>query len=273
MRVTSDPRRSLFFLLVAALACAVAACHRGAESRAEQTATQQQSDQQSDQQSARDNIAQADQLYAQREDLARVRQAVILLRQARTADFGNYEANWKLARSNYVLGDRATDQTEREQAFRDGIEAGKEAVKLQPEKAEGHFWLAANYGGSAQTSTLAGLSTVNDIRTELETVLRFDESYEGGSAYMGLGRLYLEAPKMLGGDPLKAVSVMEKGQRYADTNSFYRLELAKAYLAVKRKDDARKQLNALINMKPDQEHLPEYKKSVEEAHQLLDKGL
>src|SRR5215212_2161311 len=37
-------------------------------------------------------IAQADELYAQREDIARLRQGVALLRQAHTADTANYEA-------------------------------------------------------------------------------------------------------------------------------------------------------------------------------------
>ena len=35
----------------------------------------------------------------------------------------------------------------------------------------------------------------------MEAVLKIDESYQGYSAYLGLGRLYLQAPKMLGGDP------------------------------------------------------------------------
>jgi hypothetical protein len=276
MIVNHRLRNCFFFILVAGLAWTSFACRKATRSQAEETALDQQSGQQSVQQSvqqsAQNFIAQADNQYAQREDLARVRQAIIFLRQARTADFGNYEARWKLAEFNYFLGENTTDKTERETAFRDGIEAGKEAVKLQPEKAEGHFWLGANYGGSAQTSTLAGLSSVNDIRTEMETVLRLDESYEDGSAYMVLGQLYLEAPKMLGGDTLKAIQILEKGRRYAETNSAYRLELAKAYLAVERKADARKELNAIINMKPDPSYMPEHKRSLEEAHKLLDNG-
>lgn len=276
MRVTRHLRQSIFFLSLAGFVYMTSACRDANNSQAGGAAndrqSNQQSNQQSDQQSAQNNIAQADSLYAQRDDLNNVRRGIILLRQARTSDFGNYEASWKLAEFNYYLGDNASDTTERDKALRDGIEAGKEAVKLQPEKPEGHFWLGANYGGSAQANTLAGLSSIEDIRNEMETVLRLDEGYQEGSAYMALGQLYLDAPKMLGGDPLKAVQVLEKGQRYGEDNSFYRLQLARAYLAVKRKDDARKQLNAIINMKPDPEFMPEYKKSVEEARKLLDEN-
>jgi hypothetical protein len=226
-----------------------------------------------DQQSAHDLIAQADKLYEGREDLAHARQAIALLRQSLLADKDNYEAAWKLAKFSFYLGDFTNGGEERERSFRDGIEAGKTAVKLQPEKPEGHFWLGANYGGRAQTSTLSGFSAIKDIRQEMETVLRLDEGFEGGSAYMALGQLYLEAPKLLGGDSQKAVQVLEKGLHYGESSSPYRLQLAKAYIAVKRKDDARKQLNAIINIKPDPQYLPEYKKAAEEARQLLDKNL
>jgi tetratricopeptide (TPR) repeat protein len=256
-------RKPLFFFLIAALVWTATAC-RAEHLQAEEAVA--------DQQSAQNFIAQADKLYAQREDLAHARQAIALLRQALTADTGNYEAAWKLAKFNYYLGDFTNLGDEREKSFRDGIEAGKAAVKLQPLKPQGHLWLGANYGGRAQTSTLSGFSAVKDIRQEMETVLRLDEGFESGSAYMALGQLYLEAPKLLGGDQQKAVQVLEKGLRYGENSSPYRLQLAKAYLAVKRKDDARKQLNALLEIKPDPEYLPEYRRASEEARKLLDKG-
>ena len=200
----------------------------------------------------------------------RLRQAIILLRQARTADFSNYDAAWRLAKFNYYLA-MHTEGDERNQAFREGIEAGKAAIKLQNGKPEGHFWLGANYGGSAQTGTLAGLATVDDIRNEMQTVLRQDEGYQNGSAYMVLGLVYLQAPKLLGGDPQKAVEEMEKGLRFGESNAFLHLHLAEAYLKVERTADARRQLNAIISMTPDPNYLPEYKEAVTQARQMLEK--
>jgi hypothetical protein len=138
---------------------------------------------------AAQTVAEANEFYRQRDDLRKVRSGVALLRQARIADYGSYEAAWKLAKFNYYLGMHTTDEVERDAAFRDGIEAGKSAVQLQGAKAEGHFWLGANYGGSAEHSTLAGLSSIEDIRREMEAVLKIDERYQGGSAYLALGEL------------------------------------------------------------------------------------
>lgn len=221
-------------------------------------------------QSAAVYISQADQLYAQREDITRIRQAVALLRQAHAADPGNYDAAWRLSKFNYYLATH-TDGDERDKAFREGIEAGKAAIKLQNDKPEGHFWLGADYGGSLEKGTVAGLATVDDVRGEMQAVLKLDEGYQDGSAYMVLGLVDLKAPKLLGGDPQKAVAEMEKGLRFGETNAFLRLHLAEAYLAVGRTEDARQQLNAIINMTPDPNYLPEYKEATAEARQLLEK--
>jgi TRAP transporter TatT component family protein len=157
-----------------------------------------------------ERIAEADVLYSQRKDLAKVRSAIFVLRQAQIADDVNYEVASRLAKFNYYLGAHGSDDGERESAFRDGIEAGKTAVHLQDNRADGHFWLGANYGGSAEMSLLVGFSNFQDIRGEMERVIEIDERYEAGSAYMVLGQLYLKAPRMLGGDNKKALEYLEK---------------------------------------------------------------
>src|SRR6266545_235125 len=119
-------------------------------------------------------VAEADQLYASRGDLTQVRRGIVALRQAQAADPTNYELAWRLAKFNYYVGAHSSDSNERDKAFRDGIEAGKLAVKLQDGKPDGHFWLGANYGGRAQSSTLAGLTEIEDIKQEMEAVLKLD---------------------------------------------------------------------------------------------------
>src|SRR6266852_7987937 len=173
-------------------------------------------------------IAVADQLYAGRTDLVKIRQGIVALRQAQAEDQSNYDLAWRLAKFNYYLGAHSPEPTERDKAFHDGVEAGKLAVKLQDGKPDGHFWLGANYGGKAQTSMLSGLSEIDDIKHEMETVLKLDEKYQSGSAYMVLGQLYLEAPGLLGGDTKKAIEYFQKGLRFGPNNSLLRWHLAQA---------------------------------------------
>jgi tetratricopeptide (TPR) repeat protein len=220
---------------------------------------------------ATDKIAAAEGLYAGREDMNKARAAVTALRQAHTTDYGNYEAAWKLARAAFYVGDLTDNDSERDDMFREGTQAGQAAVKLQPDKADGHFWLGANYGGTAEHSTIANLSSFQDIKGEMEAVLKIDEAYQGYSAYLGLGRLYLKAPKILGGDTTKAVEYLEKGVKVNPNNTVMRYHLAEAYEANRRDADAKKQIEALMAMTPDPKYVAEHKNAVEKAKKLLAK--
>lgn len=275
------PRVALVILLVFAV-LAVASCSRSdsedppsapGETPAGQTPATTGSPSPADTANVATLIAQADQFYNGREDMAKIREAIKTLQQARAADFESYDATWRLARCDYYLGANTEDNKERDKAFTDGIEAGREAVKLQGNKPEGHFWLGANLGGQAENSALSGLSDVGEIRREMETVIRLDESFQSGSAYMVLGQVDLETPKFLGGDPQRAVEQLEKGLKFGEKNSLLRLHLAEAYLAVKRPADARKQLNTILTMQPDPEYAPEHREAVAEAKKMLAQGL
>lgn len=265
MNLTNSFRILIFCLIAAGLLSVSTACASSNSATMEATQTV-------DAKQATELLAQADKLYAQREDLARVREALAMLRRVRAVDNKNYDAAWRMARFNYFLGDHTTDEKEREAAFRDGVEAGEAAIRLQPKKPEGHFWYGANLGGRAMVEgPLTGLTTVKDVRREMETVLQLDEGYLGGSAYMAIGRVELETPGILGGDNKRAVETLEKGLRFGADNALLRLRLAQAYLAVKRPDDARKQINFILNMTPNADFVPEYKDATREARQLLAK--
>jgi tetratricopeptide (TPR) repeat protein len=224
-----------------------------------------------DAKAASDRIAEAETLYAGREDLNKARVAVAALRQARTAEYGNFEAAWKLARAAFYVADHTDNDSERDDMYREGIEAGKAAIALQPNRPEGHFWLGANYGSSAAHSTLANLSSFQDIKGEMESVLKIDEGYEGYSAYLGLGRLYLEAPRVLGGDSKKAIEYLEKGVKLSPTNMMMRADLAEAYINNNRDAEAKKQIEAILSATPDPKYAAEHKEAVAKAQKLSTK--
>ncbi|HKP82782.1 MAG TPA: TRAP transporter TatT component family protein [Pyrinomonadaceae bacterium] len=240
------------------------ACNNGAPETVSSTGS-------SDAKAAAAQIAEAEPLYDGREDMTKARTAVTILRQAHAADYGNYEAAWKLARAAFFVGDRTDNDTERDDMFREGTIAGKAAVQLQPNKPEGHFWLGANYGGTAAHSTLSNLSSFQDIKGEMEAVLKLDEGYQGYSAYLGLGRLYLQAPKMLGGDVGKAIDYLEKGLKLNPNNTVMRFHLAEAYETNNRDADAKKEIETIIATTPDPKYIAEHKDAVEKAKKLQEK--
>jgi tetratricopeptide (TPR) repeat protein len=220
---------------------------------------------------AAEAIAEADRLYAERPDLAKVRQAIVSLRQAQGDDQANYDIAWRLAKYNYYVGAHSDNSTEKDKAFNDGLEAGKLAVKLQDGRPEGHFWLGANYGGRAQSSMMSGLSGTEDIKSEMEKVLKIDERFQSASAYMVLGQVYCQSPRMMGGDVPKAIEYLEKGAKLAPDNALMRVRLAEAYAAANRNGDAKKAIDELLAMKPVPGYEPEYNEAVAEAKKLQEK--
>ncbi|HXM50777.1 MAG TPA: TRAP transporter TatT component family protein [Pyrinomonadaceae bacterium] len=257
-RLLKNARKIGGFLLLGPLLLPGISCRKAAPAPAETAAMHP----------AAEAVAQAEQLFAGRQDLVKVRQAVVVLRLAQAEDQGNYELAWRLAKFNYYLGDHSPDTAERDKAFHDGIEAGKLAVKLADSKPEGHFWLGANYGGQAKTSMLAGLSEFDDIKHEMQAVLKLDEGYQDASAYLALGQLYLEAPGFMGGDIQQSIQYLEKGLKLGPHNALLRSELAAAYVEAHRNEDARKQIDALLAMKPAAGYEPEYNEAVAEVKKL-----
>ncbi len=261
--MTPTTRKSLP-LLLALLASAALSCSKG-EVRRDEPAPPGPP--------AAELIAQADRLYAERGDsLESVRKALSFLRLARARENRNYEAAWKLARAAYYLGAHGTDENERLEAFREGIAAGELAAQFDPDRPEGHFWHGANVGGRAQLQgPIYAIASVQEIRQDMEKVIKIDEGFQAGSAYLALGQMDLELPEVLGGDDERAVQELERGLAFGEQNALLRVKLAEAYLKLRRTADARRQLQAVLKIKPSPDFKPEYAQAVAEARKLLEK--
>lgn len=210
-------------------------------------------------------------LFGQREDVTKLREAVRTLGAVRNPDGRNYEVEWKFARYSYFLGRQTGDEKERDKAFEDGKLAGRIASRVEPGKPEGYFWFAANLGEQAKLSPVTvGLKAIDDIREAMNKVIEIDPKYQGASAYDALAQIELSTAGMMGGKPEKAVELVEKGLGIEKNNTYLYLRAAEAYLAVGKKAEARKHIDHLLKMPPDPEYLIEYRESVEKAKKMLE---
>lgn len=215
-------------------------------------------------------IKKADDFYRQRQDLAKLREAISVLKQARSADSENFEVQWRLAQASYYLGKHTTDEKESDKALTDGIAAARAAQRLNSEKPDGHFWLGANLGGEAEKSPYTkGIASMGEIRQSMRKVIEIDQTYQGASAFDALAQLELKGG-FAGGKAEKALEYLEKGLAIDKTNPYANLHLAEAYLMLNRKADAKKQLENLIKMTPNPLYQPEHADAVQQAKKLLE---
>jgi tetratricopeptide (TPR) repeat protein len=192
-----------------------------------------------------------------------------LWRQALAADAHNFEAAWKLARADYWLGGHADERDRR--AFLDGgIEAARQAIALQPNRPEGHFWLAANMGALAESFGLRqGLKYRKPIKEALETVLRIDPAFQDGSADRALGRWYYKVPGLFGGSRKEAEAHLRASLKYNPDSTASHFFLAELLLDAGRKAEARAELQKVIDAPLNPEWAPEDQDFKQKARALL----
>ena len=214
-------------------------------------------------------IAKADELFRQRYDTNNLREAVAALAAIRNPEDRNYEVEWKFAKYSYFLARQTKDPLESEEMLTKGREAGKIAMRVEPNKPDGHFWYGANLGELARRSPVTvGIRSVDDIRQAMNKVIELEPGYQGASAFDALAQVEL-ATRLTGGDARKAVELLEKSLEFEKDNANIRARLAEAYLAVKRDADARRQIDYLLQMEPHPEYVPEYNESVAKVKKLL----
>jgi len=187
-----------------------------------------------------------------------------------SADPRNADAAWKLARSDYWLGGHAPD-TERRHFFEQGIDAGRQAVALQPNRPEGHFWIAANMGALAESYGLRqGIKYRKPIKEELETVLRLDPRFQQGSADRALGRWYYKVPSLFGGSHKEAEAHLRTSLTYNPNSTASLFFLAELLLDDGRKDDARAELQKIRDAPIDPDWAPEDRDFKDKARKMAE---
>ena len=216
--------------------------------------------------------ADPDALYRAREDLTSATQAAEIWTTRLNTNPNDFESAWKLARARYWLGTNGLPQPQRRAALEAGIEDGRKAVALQPNRPEGHFWIAANMGALAESIGLRqGIRYRGPIRDELQTVLKLDAGYLHGSADRALGRWYYKVPGLFGGDKKKSEEHLRKALSYNPNSVITRLFLAETLIELNRDAEARKELEAALAAPGDPEWAPEDRRFKQQAKQLLAK--
>jgi tetratricopeptide (TPR) repeat protein len=198
-----------------------------------------------------------DTLYARRETLADAWRAAEIWSERLRKDPGDFVSAWKLARARYWLGGHAAEG-DRKRVLEEGVAAGRAAAALAPGRPEGHFWIAANMGALAESFGLRqGLKYRGTIRDELLTVLKLDPAFQQGSADRALGRWYFRVPRMFGGSKQKSEEHLRASLKYGPDSTASHFFLAETLFALGRREEARAELQRVIDAPLDPEWAPE----------------
>jgi predicted Zn-dependent protease len=139
-----------------------------------------------------------------------------------------------------------------------GVSAGEAAVRLRPDRPEGHFWLAADMGALAESfGIVQGLKYRSRIKEELERAQAIDPSWQEDSADSALGQWYFEVPRLLGGSRAKAEDHLRRVLDRFPQNMTALSFLAEVLAAERRTREAGALLQRLMAVPLDPDWAPE----------------
>ncbi len=220
---------------------------------------------------AQDNLQKGDELLAKRDSLETIKKAMDIFEKELAAH--PYEAGWRLMKAIYHYGDmEGVSKDEKKKIYQKGIKIGEDLVKKYPDRVEGHFWLGVLYGVYGEVrGVMKSLFLIKPIKREMNAVLKIDEKYDCGGAHRVLGRLYYKVPGLFGGSKKKSLQHLMKSKEICPNNLLTRLYLAETLIALKKKEEARKELREALTLEPLPEDKPEEAKQKAKIKALLEK--
>ena len=207
--------------------------------------------------------------YASREYAGSAEAAVSTLEKVLVIEPQNYEALWKLSQYYKWLGDKAPDENKLDY-FEKGKTYAEEAIKVEPDKVEGHFWRGVHMGRTGEEKgILNSLFLVGPIKDEMEKCIKIDPTFD--EAYYVLGVLYRKAPSwpLSCGDIKKSKEELLLAIKYNPNRLLSHLGLAETYINTGDYNEAREELNKVINLPFEPDRIPEDKEYKSQAAQML----
>lgn len=179
------------------------------------------------------------------------------------------EAMTLLSRVWLTYGDVvAKDRDEKLVAYEKGRDIAKRAIELSPNDPDAHFWYTANMGRWGQTrGVLRSLFLVPQVKEQLDLILAINPNYVPALDVYGM--LYYELPGFLGGN-------LELSERYIrqaiglDPHlTVSRVDLARVLIKRKKYEEARSELNRVLEEKEPKLYADWYVKDRKEAVELI----
>ncbi|MFC2160263.1 TRAP transporter TatT component family protein [Acidobacteriota bacterium] len=203
-------------------------------------------------QSADELVAQADEMLKSLADMDTAQDMLAKYETAAESIENKYDVNWKMSRVLYHIGTHTADKKAQQEIFSQAIVRAEEAIALEPEKPDGHFWLAVNNGKFGESKgVMKSLGLVKPIKESMNKVIELDRGYEEGGADRVLGRVFFKVPGIAGGDKDQSLKHLLKSIEFGPNDPLTLLYLGETYLALNEIDKSREALDKVLSMEDD----------------------
>jgi tetratricopeptide (TPR) repeat protein len=153
-----------------------------------------------------------------------------------------------LGRTCFLLG-QLVPESQAMGYYQQGQSYAETLIREEPNRVEGHYWLALNLCGQAEVgSKLLGRRLLPRIMDELQGAIALEAGYDQAGAHRVLGRIYYEAPgwPLSVGDMQKSRQHLQAAVRLAPATSTNHLYLAQTLLRLQDPGLARQELEQVL---------------------------
>jgi tetratricopeptide (TPR) repeat protein len=153
-----------------------------------------------------------------------------------------------LGHTCFVLG-QLVPESQAMGYYQQGQSYAETLIREEPNRVEGHYWLAMNLCGQADVGgKLLGRKLLPRIMEELQRAVALDAAYDQAGAHRVLGRIYYEAPgwPLSVGDMQKSRQHLQAAVHLSPATSTNHLYLAETLSRLKEAGLARQELAQVL---------------------------
>jgi len=196
---------------------------------------------------AKGGIERGDLFYAIPRTPDRVRQAALAYEGAAQERDQAYRGDWMAARAYIWLAQYAQeDRAQQEKDIASAVALARRAVAAAPDRAEGHYYLAAALGLFSQAHS--AINHLNEMAREGELAAAIDPTIDHAGPYRLLGSLYGFAPEppISFGDQDKGLELLRQAVKLAPDEPENHFRLAQLLAAMGKRQEAREQVKTAL---------------------------
>jgi tetratricopeptide (TPR) repeat protein len=178
-----------------------------------------------------------------------------------------------LGRTCFVLG-QVAPEPQAMRYYQQGQSYAETLIREEPNRVEGHYWLALNLCGQAEVgSKLLGRKLLPRILEELQRAAALDAAYDQAGAHRVLGRIFYEAPgwPLSVGDLAKSRQHLQAAVHLSPATSTNHLYLAQTLLRLQESGLAQQELAQVLKSTRAAVRPQDLEEDRQEARRLLAK--
>ena len=173
--------------------------------------------------------------------LSRAQKAFELAQKKQSSATNFTVAASELARASFALADLATNETQRAEVARHGIDVCRQWLARDTNSAPANYFLAMNLGKLAQAEapSLAAYRLVREMENDFLAAAKLDANFDHAGPARALGELYFQAPgwPFSVGSKSKACEWLERAVALAPEHPGNQLNLAEAQLKWREREE------------------------------------